>query len=1242
MQHSTNPVAPPAGPTGGTSGNKSGWRIWIDRGGTFTDLVAWSPASELVTHKLLSENPGLYEDAAVEGIRRLLKLRTGEPIPPGAIEDVKMGTTVATNALLERKGEPTVFVTTKGFGDLPRIGYQNRPRLFDLEVVVPNPLFSYSIEIPERVGADGELVTPLDEAVLHAELAKARLRGYNAVAIAFLHGHRFPAHEQRAGVIAKAAGFTQISTSHECSPLVRLVSRGDTATVDAYLSPILRRYVNQVANAIGADQPGGPRLLFMQSSGGLTAAQRFRGKDAILSGPAGGVVGMVKVGVDAGFHKVIGFDMGGTSTDVTHFNGQYERSYECNVAGVRLRAPMMHIHTVAAGGGSVLEFDGTRFRVGPHSSGAYPGPSCYGHGGPLSVTDCNAVLGKIQPDYFPKVFGVSGSAPIDSELARENFEILADRIAKETGRDPWMPEEIAEGFLRIAVTSMANAIKKISIAQGHDITEYVLNAFGGAAAQHACLVADALGISRILVHPMAGVLSAYGMGLAEIRTLRSRQMGVPIAFEALQSAMQEAADEAIDETASQGVYRNCIRIEETVFLRYEGSDTTLPVAMGTAADMLRNFNELHHHRFGFSVPNRPVIIDSLTAEAIGERIAHEDPLRNAHITEPGLPESHASVFCKSDWYRVPIYRREKLMPGQTLHEPSIVVEDTATIFLEPEWSAVVTETGRLEMFRQIERKKETNIDTEVDPVMLEVFNNLFMSVAEQMGATLQNTAYSVNMKERLDFSCALFDPDGNLVANAPHVPVHLGSMSESVRSILRKRKDTMRPGQAYVMNAPYDGGTHLPDVTVITPVFDEAGENLVFVVASRGHHADIGGTTPGSAPPDSKTIHEEGVLIEDCLLVDNGRFHEEEILQVLTSGDYPCRNPAHNIADLTAQVAANETGVRETQKMIQHFGFPAVHAYMHHVQDNAEECVRRVISVLKNGFFSYPLDHQAEIKVQITVDKKAREALIDFTGTSKQHSGNFNAPLAVTRAAALYVFRALVDDDIPLNEGCMRPLRIKVPKGTMLNPRYPAAVISGNTEVSQCVADALFAALGVLASSQGTMNNFVYGDEHYQNYETICGGVGAGRHHDGCDAVHSHMTNTRMTDPEILEERFPIRLEEFSIRRGSGGDGAHRGGDGIIHRVKFLAPMTMTTLSLHRHTDPYGLEGGLPGARGLNQVERADGTIETLRGTDKTMVQKGDVFCMHTPGGGGFGKPAARRPHKNRFIAWPAGRPAPE
>jgi len=1199
------------------------WQFWIDRGGTFTDVVAKRPDGELVSHKLLSENPERYTDAAVEGIRQLLGIETGGAISQSLVESVKMGTTVATNALLERKGERTLFVTTKGFGDALRIGYQNRPDLFARHIVLPELLYERVVEVTERIDAHGEVITPLDEASARVGMEAAFAGGIRGVAIAFMHGYRYHAHEARIAEIASDIGFTQISISHRASPLMKLVSRGDTTVVDAYLSPILGRYVDQVAAELGAADGAGPRLMFMQSNGGLTDARLFQGKDAILSGPAGGVVGMTRTAAMSGHTKLIGFDMGGTSTDVAHYDGEYERSFETLVAGVRMRAPMMHIHTVAAGGGSILQFDGARYRVGPESAGANPGPASYRRGGPLAVTDCNVMLGKIQPDHFPKVFGPGGDEPLDGDVVQEKFDEIATRIAQSTGEAKPAPEDVAEGFLRIAVENMANAIKKISVQRGYDVTEYTLNCFGGAGGQHACPVADALGMTRIFLHPLAGVLSAYGMGLADVRSLREEQVEVP--FDEAATAVMERvaaplAEQARQEVADQGVEADRISVLRKAHLRYEGTDTALLIDVGAIGDMRRDFEDAHRQRFGFISEGRGMVVEALSIEAVGvtEPIVDPEVAIDAGAGEPEAIEN-VSVYLASEWQDVPLYDRDRLVPGQSVTGPAIVIEATGTVVVEAGWRAELNSRRHLILDRYIARAQSEAVGTKADPVMLEVFNNLFMSIAEQMGSTLANTASSVNIKERLDFSCALFAPDGGLVANAPHLPVHLGSMGETVKTVARENEGAMKPGNVYAVNAPYNGGTHLPDVTLITPVFDDAAKDILFYVGARGHHADIGGRTPGSAPPDSTHIEEEGVLIDNFMVVEEGRFLEPETRELLASGKYPCRNPDQNVQDLVAQIAANETGVRELKKMIAHFGLDVVQAYMGHVQDNAEESVRRVLDVLKDGEFTYPMDNGNQIKVAIKVDHAAREALIDFTGTSPQAAGNYNAPFAVCKAAVLYVFRTLVDDRIPLNEGCLKPLNIKVPDHSMINPEYPAAVISGNTEVSQNITDALYGALGVLASSQGTMNNFVYGNDTYQNYETICGGTGAGPGHPGASAVHSHMTNTRMTDPEVLEWRYPLRVEEFSIRHGSGGTGEFPGGDGVVRRLRYHVPMTVTLLTSHRDTDPYGLAGGGPGARGRNSVIRADGSIEPLGANDQAEMQPGDQCMVETPGGGAYG-----------------------
>ncbi|MGK3993553.1 hydantoinase B/oxoprolinase family protein [Sorangium sp. So ce1024] len=1211
-----------------------GWQFWIDRGGTFTDVVARRPDGSLTTAKLLSENPEQYADAAVEGIRRLLGLSPGEVISPAQVECVKMGTTVATNALLERKGDRTVLVITRGFRDALRIGYQNRPRLFDRRIVLHDLLYERVIEARERVGARGEVVEPLDGAALRRALAEAFADGIRACAVVFVHGYRYAAHEREAAAIAREIGFTQVSASHEVSPLMKLVSRGDTTVVDAYLSPILRRYVEQVARQM----PGVP-LYFMQSSGGLARADRFQGKDAILSGPAGGIVGMVRTALAGGFDKVIGFDMGGTSTDVSHFAGELERAFETQVAGVRMRAPMMSIHTVAAGGGSLLTFDGARLRVGPESAGANPGPACYRRGGPLAITDANVMLGKIQPEFFPRVFGPGADQPLDREVVARRFQAMADDVRRETGR-AITPEELAEGFLQIAVAGMANAVKKISVARGYDVTQYTLQCFGGAGGQHACAVADALGMRRVLVHPLAGVLSAYGMGLSDQNAMRQAaverrldEAGLAAADEALARIGAEAEAELV----GQGFAPERVRTVQRAHVRYDGTDTALVVPYGSAEAIRAAFEATYRKRFAFLMPDKALVLESVSVEAIGPGEAAEERPAEAR---PHRPEADARVrvFCEGASRDAALYRRERLGRGAVIDGPAIVAEANATTVVEPGWQAEITALGHLVLTRTAPRPERRAVGTEVDPVMLEVFNNLFMNIAEQMGLRLQNTAHSVNIKERLDFSCALFDAEGNLIANAPHMPVHLGSMGESIKTVIARNPE-MKPGDVYVLNDPYHGGTHLPDVTVVTPVWDDEGNRVLFHVASRGHHADIGGITPGSMPPFSRTIDEEGVLLDNVKLVEGGRLREAEILALLGGGPYPARSPQQNLADLRAQIAANEKGAEELRAMVAQFGLPTVQAYMKHVQDNAEESVRLAIArldpaLLHDGRFSLPLDNGATIEVAIRIDRERRAAVVDFTGTSGQMENNFNAPRAVTMAAVLYVFRTLVDDDIPLNAGCLKPIEVVIPEGSMLSPRPPAAVVAGNVEVSTCVTNALYGALGVLASSQPTMNNFTFGDERLQYYETISGGSGAGielgasgagapRGFAGTSVVQTHMTNSRLTDPEVLEHRFPVRLDRYEIREGSGGAGRFPGGCGGTRAVRFLEPMTASILSNGRSTAAFGLAGGKAGAPGRNLVVRADGSVEVLGHIGSVQMASGDVFVIETPGGGGYGAPEA-------------------
>lgn len=1199
----------------------TGWQFWVDRGGTFTDVVARRPDGGLLTHKLLSDNPARYADAAVAGIRELLT-RTGEQGAGPArgagdvrIDSVRMGTTVATNALLERKGEPTALVITRGFRDALRIAFQNRPRIFARDIVLPEELYDRVIEYDERVGADGEVLRAPDLDGLAEALRGAYADGIRAVAVVCVHSHLYPAHEQAAGDLARRAGFPQVSLSSEVSPLMKLVPRGDTAVVDAYLSPVLRRYVQHVAAELQ-----GVRLMFMQSNGGLADAGQFRGKDAVLSGPAGGIVGMARMSRLAGFDRVIGFDMGGTSTDVSHYAGEYERVFTTQVAGVRLRAPMLDIHTVAAGGGSVLHFDGSRYRVGPDSAGADPGPASYRGGGPLTVTDANVALGRIQAAHFPRVFGPDGDQPLDDALVRRRFTELAREITERTGDDR-TPEQVAEGYLQIAVANIAAAVKRISVQKGHDVTRYALTTFGGAGGQHACMVADSLGIRTVLVPPMAGVLSALGIGLADTTAMREQSVEAPLEPSAMPQVHKTADDletAARAQLAAEDVPADRVHVTRRAHLRYDGTDTTLTVELTDPAAMTRAFEEQHRATYSFTL-DRPVVVEALSVEATG-RTEPPDLSVLGSTTARGSTRT-VRLHTGGAWREVPLHRREELPPGERVTGPAIITESSATTVVDEGWGAAMTDDGHLVMER-VAASASSDATTEADPVLLEVFNNLFMSIAEQMGARLESTAQSVNIKERLDFSCALFDPDGNLVANAPHIPVHLGSMGTSVKEVIRRRGTSMRQGDAYAVNDPYHGGTHLPDVTVITPVFDTPGERILFYVASRGHHAEIGGIAPGSMPAHSCTIDEEGILFDNWLLVEAGRFREAETLSLLTETRYPSRNPATNLADLRAQIAANQKGVDEVARMIGDFGLDVVQAYMRHVQDNAEDSVRRVIDTLEEGEFSYETDSGAMIRVRVSVEREQRTATVDFTGTSPQLTTNFNAPFAVVNAAVLYVFRTLVADDIPLNDGCLRPLRIIVPTGTFLSPEPPAAVVAGNVETSQAITGALYGALRVQAEGSGTMNNVTFGNDRYQYYETVASGSGAGDGFHGASVVQTHMTNSRLTDPEVLEWRLPVVLEEFAIRAGSGGDGRWRGGNGAVRRIRFREPMTVSTLSQHRAVPPYGMAGGEPGALGSGRVERADGSVVRLDGSDSADAGPGDVLVIETPGGGGYGPPA--------------------
>lgn len=1204
-----------------TSTQKQKWQFWIDRGGTFTDIVAKNPDGALVTHKLLSENPEQYQDAAVAGMRFLLGLKPDELIPAVHVSSVKMGTTVATNALLERKGEPTLLVTTKGFRDALEIGYQNRPRLFDRHIQRPELLYQSVIEADERISHAGEIITELDTQTLNTALQQAFKQGFRSVAIVFLHGYRHARHEQQAEKIARAVGFEQISCSYKVSPMIKFVSRGDTTVVDAYLTPILRRYVEQVSSQM----PGVP-LYFMQSSGGLTDAHQFQGKDAILSGPAGGIVGMARTAEMAGFDEVVGFDMGGTSTDVSHYAGEFEREFETQVAGIRMRAPMMRIHTVAAGGGSVLRFDGARFRVGPESAGANPGPACYRRGGPLTVTDANVLLGKIQPDYFPKVFGADAKQALDKQRVEQLFTAL-------TTQTDLSKEAIAEGFIRIAVQQMANAIKKISVARGYDVTAYLMQCFGGAGAQHACLVADALGIKQILIHPFAGVLSAYGMGLADQSLIKEQSLDCLLQQENLsqiQIALKELTDEAGSALQQQYVGAGQLEVKQRVHVRYQGSDTALIVAFGDIKTITASFEQAYKKQFSFLMPDKALVVEAVSAEVLMKTAAPQEQSQSSGMQRPLPVKEKVNIYTAGQWQQASLLMRDELVAGDVIHGPAILIETNATTVIEPGWRAEVTAKQHLLLHKQAVTQQQEKISLQADPVMLEVFNNLFMNIAEQMGLQLQNTALSVNIKERLDFSCAVFDADGQLIANAPHVPVHLGSMGESIKSVIIANSGTIEAGDVFLLNDPYHGGTHLPDMTVITPVFLAEQDGPAFYVGSRGHHADVGGKTPGSIPAFSTHIDEEGIQITNFKLVSRGELQEQAIIELLQVGTYPARNITQNMADLRAQIAANEKGVQELNKMVWHYGLDVVQAYMQHVQNNAEAAVRKVIHRLHDGAYSLKLDNGSEIKLAIKVDKKTRQATIDFSGTSPQQQNNFNAPKAVTIAAVLYVFRTLVDDDIPLNAGCLKPLQIIIPEACMLNPSYPAAVVAGNVETSTCITNALYAALGIMASAQPTMNNLTFGNETYQYYETLAGGSGAGGVFDdagklidgfnGTAVVQSLMTNSRLTDPEVLESRYPVRVCEHAIEKGSGGKGRWQGGDGGRRCLMFLEPMTVSILSNGRIFPAFGLQGGQAGRPGQNRIIRVSGENEVIPACAETLLQAGDKVEILTPAGGGFGR----------------------
>jgi 5-oxoprolinase (ATP-hydrolysing) len=1183
------------------------WQFWIDRGGTFTDVIALAPNGAFHIHKLLSENPAQYNDAAIAGIRLALNVHNDDAIPTDQIESVKMGTTVATNALLERKGEKTALIITRGFKDALRIAYQNRPDLFAKNIILPEQLYSTVVEIDERINAQGETLTALDINQVKTALAPLKDQGYESIAIVLMHAYQFPEHEKQINHVAKEMGFQQISVSHEISPLIKLIGRGDTTVVDAYLTPVLRRYIDKLALALP-----GVRLFFMQSNGGLANDRFFQGKNSILSGPAGGVIGAQKTSEAVGFKKMLSFDMGGTSTDVSHYAGQLETNYDDEVAGVRMRAPMLKIHTIAAGGGSIVKFEQGRFQVGPESAGANPGPTAYGNGGPLTITDCNLLLGRLIPEKFPHIFGADANEALDLNAVKHQFEKLGQQVGQQA------PEAIATGFLQIAIQNMANAIKKISTQQGHNITHYLLNAFGGAAGQHACLIAETLGVKTILIHPFASVLSAYGIGLADIKSIKEKSIERILSKETLKH--MKATWQTLEASCIESVKQQCLGNEtmNTLYqmrVRYEGTDVAIALNYSEDQAIQAQFESAYLQLYGFTMQEREILIESVICEVCATMPPH--PISHTSSDEKAVAPSTHRTFMDNQWQTVDVFDRKAINKDQIIQGPALITEKTSTVVIEKGWKAHMLDHGELLLEHAAEKEKQ-HYSHQVDPIQLEIFNNLYIAIAEQMGEVLKNTSYSVNIKERLDFSCAIFDAKGCLIANAPHIPVHLGSMGASVRVILNNHEGTLKHGDVYALNNPYNGGTHLPDITVITPVLNREETHVLFFVASRGHHADIGGIIPCSIPPNSKSISEEGVLIDDFLLVDQGVFQTEAITQLLTHAKYPARNVPQNLSDLKAQIAANQAGVNKLLQMIDDYSLDVVQSYMQHVQDNAEMAVKTTLSKLNSGEFEYAMDNGQVVHVKVTVDQKEQTAVIDFTGSSMMLKNNFNAPTAICSAAILYVFRTIVEQPIPLNEGCLKPLRIIIPKGCFLNPTYPAAVVAGNVETSQVIVDALFGALDIMSAAQGTMNNLTFGNDQYQYYETIAGGSGAGPGFNGADAVQTHMTNTYLTDPEILELRFPVLLNSFSIRKNSGGKGQWHGGNGTVRSIQFRKPMHVSILSNRRKIPPFGLHGGNPGTTGENTVIRASGEIEPLEACDQRDVLAGDVIVIKTPGGGGY------------------------
>ena len=1202
------------------------WSFWIDRGGTFTDTLALNPNGRILSSKFLSVNPEKYLDAAIHSIRKFLSVPNEQKILVSQIDSIKLGTTVATNALLERKGSRTVLVTTQGFEDQLRLGYQNRPDIFARKINLPDQLYEKVVSVKERVLANGHIFKSLEINSVRDALQTCVEEGITSCAIVLMHGYKFINHEKKIAKLAIQLGFQQVSASHEVNPQIRFVERGDTTVLDAYLTPVLRKYINQLEENFEGDL--GRRLMFMQSNGGLTIPKLFHGKDAVLSGPAGGVVGAVEVSLRLGEKKIIGFDMGGTSTDVCHFSGKYERVFRGEIAGTRLASPMMNIHTVAAGGGSVLSYSAGRLQVGPESAGANPGPACYGKGGPLTVTDANVITGRLRPEFFPPIFGKKGNQNLDKQasiLAIDPFSQQLQRTA----------ETLAEDWLSIATQNMVSAIKKISVQRGYNVLNYCLTVFGGAGGQFACEIAEKLGMSKCLLHSKASLLSAYGIGLATIRRVRKESVEKPLLDKGMESLISQISviREALKvEVLDQGVELGELESETTIFLKSENTDTSFPIVFQSVQEMRRSFKKSFKKQFGFLVETNSIIVDSISVEVYQKRKSLDISSKSSGKLSKKAAKFFTTeqVFINDKWQNCKFIRKEDLNLDDYVNGPAIIIEAFTSVLVKPGWQAQLTQDKSIFLKKSQHRKHKhrTFVTTKPDPMLLEVFNNMFMSIAEQMGIVLENTAQSVTIKERLDFSCAVFDSSGNLIANAPHMPVHLGSMEASVKAVIKKNKNICCE-DIYALNAPYDGGTHLPDITVVKPVFYGSDSKLIFFVASRGHHTDIGGLTPGSMPPDSRDIQDEGVYIENFKLVDSGYFLTKEIKHILSTAKYPVRAIDTNLADLRAQVAACEKGQKELNRLIEEYGSDLVQTYTSFVNKNASEMVKSILPSVKPGSYLYKMDNdidgnKRQIAVSVELQNKPLRVTIDFSGTTLQTKTNFNAPEPVTRAAVLYAIRILVGGAIPMNSGLMSNIKIILPKGTMLSPRYPAAVIAGNVETSQAVTSALLLAFGIQAAAQSTMNNVTWGNDKYQYYETICGGTGAGilangKAHSGTSGVHSHMTNSRLTDPEILELRFPVILEQFSLRKDSGGTGLAKGGNGVVRKIRFLESMNFSIISGHRSVPPPGLHGGTGGSVGLTILERQNGEQIILDACDKISLIKDDLIIIKTPGGGGYG-----------------------